>query len=222
MIINIAYQAFSSRESHPNDDKLRELFQASLTFMEHPVEKVDLRYREMLAAYKGSDAAAYFLDVACLAVWEDSELQGSESDFVLDLGIELGFGEEYARKTLVEVSAFLIRYATALGVFQKDTFYDGMSSVVSKLIRRNSKRLQKELSQSRELVYLLSKSTVRELSETERKKIQDQLLDVFKSVPSLAIFMLPGGAILLPIFIKLIPKLLPSSFDENRVEPPAK
>ena len=29
---------------------------------------------------------------------------------------------------------------------------------------------------------------------------------------------LPGGAILLPIFIKLIPKLLPSAFDENRID----
>ncbi|MGJ8738309.1 LETM1 domain-containing protein, partial [Zobellia laminariae] len=44
------------------------------------------------------------------------------------------------------------------------------------------------------------------------------LIDIFKSIPSLAIFLLPGGAVLLPIFIKLIPKLLPSSFDENRIE----
>ncbi len=43
-------------------------------------------------------------------------------------------------------------------------------------------------------------------------------MDVFKSIPSLAIFLLPGGAVLLPIFIKLIPALLPSSFDENRVD----
>lgn len=222
MAINIAYQALSSRERLPSDEKLKELFQASLTFMTDPVDKVDLRYREMLASYKGSVAARYFLDLACLAVWEDAELQERESNFVRDLGLELELDEETVHKTLAEVTAFLSTHARELGIFQKDTFYDGMSSLVSKLIRRNSKRLQIELSQSRELVYLLSKSTVRELSEDERKKIQDQLLDIFKSVPSLAIFMLPGGALLLPIFIKLIPKLLPSSFDENRVEPPPK
>jgi hypothetical protein len=83
---------------------------------------------------------------------------------------------------------------------------------------RNSKRLQKELSESKELVYLLSKSTMKELSPAEKKKVQAQLIDIFKSIPSLAIFILPGGAVLLPIFIKLIPKLLPSSFDDNRVE----
>jgi len=97
-------------------------------------------------------------------------------------------------------------------------FYDGMGKVVNKLILRNSKRLKKELAESAELVALLSKSTVRDLTPEEKKKVQNQLMDIFKSIPSLAIFMLPGGAILLPLFIKLIPKLLPSSFDENRVD----
>ena len=97
-------------------------------------------------------------------------------------------------------------------------FYESMSKVVNKLILRNSKRLQKELSESAELVALLSKSTLRDLSAEEKKKVQNQLIDIFKSIPSLAIFILPGGAVLLPIFIKLVPKLLPSSFDENRID----
>ena len=80
------------------------------------------------------------------------------------------------------------------------------------------KRLQKELSDSKELMQLLSKSTVKDLSPAEKKKVQNQLIDIFKTIPSLAIFLLPGGAVLLPIFIKLIPKLLPSAFDDNRVE----
>jgi hypothetical protein len=93
-----------------------------------------------------------------------------------------------------------------------------MSKVVNKLIMRNSKRLQKELSESKELMLLISKSTVKDLSAEEKVKMQKQLLDIFKSIPSLAIFLLPGGAVLLPIFIKLIPKLLPSTFDDNRIE----
>jgi len=48
--------------------------------------------------------------------------------------------------------------------------------------------------------------------------MQAQLLDTLKTIPSLAIFMLPGGAILLPLFAKLIPNLLPSAFDDNRIE----
>jgi len=65
---------------------------------------------------------------------------------------------------------------------------------------------------------LLTKSTKRNLTAAEQKKVQEQLLDIFKSIPSLAIFLLPGGMLLLPLFIKFIPKLLPSAFDENRIE----
>ena len=90
--------------------------------------------------------------------------------------------------------------------------------MVHKLISRNSKRLYKEIKDSKELMVLISQSTVRDLSKEEQKKVQDQLLDVFKSIPSLAIFLLPGGALLLPLVVKFIPKLLPSAFDDNRIE----
>jgi hypothetical protein len=30
--------------------------------------------------------------------------------------------------------------------------------------------------------------------------------------------MLPGGALLLPLVVKFIPKLLPSAFDDNRID----
>jgi hypothetical protein len=48
--------------------------------------------------------------------------------------------------------------------------------------------------------------------------VKSQFKDILKSMPSLAIFMLPGGALLLPIILKLVPDLLPSAFKENDVE----
>ena len=98
------------------------------------------------------------------------------------------------------------------------TFYNNSSEMVIKLISRNSKRLLKELRESKDLMKLLTQSTVRELTDDEQKRVNNQLLDVFKSIPSLAIFLLPGGALLLPIVIKFIPKLLPSAFDDNRID----
>ena len=98
------------------------------------------------------------------------------------------------------------------------SFYNNSSKMVNKLITRNSKRLYQELKDSKELMVLLSQSTMRDLSSEEQKKVQEQLLDIFKSIPSLAIFLLPGGALLLPLVVKFIPKLLPSAFDENRIE----
>jgi len=98
------------------------------------------------------------------------------------------------------------------------SFYNNSSKMVNKLITRNSKRLYQELLDSKELMVLLSQSTIRDLNKEEQKKVQEQLLDIFKSIPSLAIFLLPGGALLLPLVVKFIPKLLPSAFDENRID----
>jgi len=33
----------------------------------------------------------------------------------------------------------------------------------------------------------------------------------------LAIFLIPGGSLLLPIFLKFVPGLLPSAFQDNKV-----
>jgi hypothetical protein len=62
---------------------------------------------------------------------------------------------------------------------------------------------------------LLAISTRRDLDEKEKKKIKKQILDICKTIPSLTIFLLPGGSLLLPLLIKFIPTMLPSSFNEN-------
>ena len=65
---------------------------------------------------------------------------------------------------------------------------------------------------------LIGKSAIRELSAEEKDQFKTQFYDILKSMPSLAIFLLPGGAILLPIVIKLFPDLLPSAFKENIID----
>lgn len=90
---------------------------------------------------------------------------------------------------------------------------------IKELLHRNKKRLHKELEQSKEAMGLIRKSVHTHLSEEEKDKVKEQLLDIFKAVPAFAIFMLPGGALLLPLVIKLIPDILPSAFREDD-EPP--
>jgi len=95
-----------------------------------------------------------------------------------------------------------------------------MSAVqeIKELLHKNKKRLYKELRESKELMLLLSKSTYQKLTEDEKEKIKTQLIDILKGIPAFAIFMLPGGALLLPILIKLIPSILPSAFREDDEE----
>ncbi|SMP15372.1 LETM1-like protein [Muriicola jejuensis] len=221
LTINITYHALNAKEKNRADEKLSQLFASSLTFINAEDQKFDGTYREMLIHNCSPWENQYFLDVASLTVWEDYSVDYKESQYIYGIGKDMGFNDKQIAASLEEIAAFFKKNIKKIS-FLKDTniavqFYDSMSRVVNKLILRNSKRLQKELSESKELVYLISKGTVKELSVSEKKKVQEQLMDIFKSIPSLAIFMLPGGAVLLPIFIKLIPTLLPSSFDENRV-----
>ena len=86
------------------------------------------------------------------------------------------------------------------------------------LLQKNKRLLKKELGQSKEALSLLKKSTHTSLSEEEREKIKIQLLDICKAIPAFTVFMLPGGALLLPLLIKLIPDILPSAFREDSNE----
>ena len=44
--------------------------------------------------------------------------------------------------------------------------------------------------------------------------LKEQIIDLLRTIPSLTIFMIPGGSILLPILLKILPEeiLVPSSF----------
>ncbi len=86
---------------------------------------------------------------------------------------------------------------------------------IKALLHRNKLRLMQELSQSKEAMRLITKSTHTNLTVEEKEKIKIQLLDICKAIPALAVFLLPGGALLLPLLIKLIPDILPSAFQED-------
>ena len=87
-----------------------------------------------------------------------------------------------------------------------------------RIIGRNRERLLTEMRESKELMALLQKSTKEELSLEEKEQVKDQFYDILKSMPSLALFLLPGGTLLLPIVMKLVPELIPSAFKVNEVE----
>ncbi|CAM1333428.1 LETM1 domain-containing protein [Tenacibaculum aestuariivivum] len=86
---------------------------------------------------------------------------------------------------------------------------------IKQALKVNKRRLAKELEESKELVFLIKKSFTVKLSEEEKDKIKQQTLDICKAIPAFTVFMLPGGALLLPLLIKLIPDILPTSFREN-------
>ena len=164
----------------------------------------------------------YFLDLACMATWNDLKIDKGEQAFFQKFKVKFDFSNHQIEEAISSVDHFYRENKNHVELLSTknlaERFYDNSGKLVKKLITRNSKKLYQELKESKELLVLLSQSTVRDLTDEEVDKMQEQLLDVLKSIPSLAIFMLPGGAVLLPLFIKFIPKLLPSAFDDNRID----
>jgi len=218
-IETIVLNALNAKEVKTEyDSNLINLMEQSLRYEQN----TKISYIKALLLITNPLEAQYILDLACMSTWSDATIDASEHKFLYQLGADLKLKKNIIEQSIKAIHKFYNVHTDEIALLGSKnivkTFYDNSSKMVSKLISRNSKRLQKELTQSKELMILLTQSTLRELTEEEHKKVQGQLLDIIKSIPSLAIFILPGGAILLPLVIKFIPKLLPSAFDDNRIE----
>ena len=200
------------------DNSLIKLLESSLRYQNHE----HYSYEEIIAINHNKLESQYILDIACMATWSDQIIDAQEHKFLTQLAFDFDINDEILHEAIASVNHFYTTNKKNIALLSSknvvESFYHNSSSLVSKLISRNSKRLLIELKESKELVMLISKATLRDLTKEEQKKINSQLLDLFKSIPSFAIFMLPGGALLLPLFIKFIPKLLPSAFDDNRID----
>lgn len=222
-VTSVVLHALKSKELKTTfDDLLMKLVQASLRYHEVKENISLMDYHRLLKSRTSVLEKKYIFDLGCMAVWNDFVVNEKESQFIMDLGKNLKFSKKYISTSIKETYDFIHVNKHQISFFNYSNpvqhFYEQSTKTVNKLINRNRKRLLKELQQSKELMLLISKSAVTELNEGEKQQMKDQLIDIFKTIPSLAIFALPGGMVLLPLVIKLIPNLLPSSFDENRIE----
>jgi hypothetical protein len=164
----------------------------------------------------------YLLDLCALSLWDDEKVDAQEEIFMREISQQLQIPYAQKEDSLKAVASFIAEHKEDIAYLNYSNpvmhFYNQTTRTVSTLILRNKKRLVKEITQSKDLVVLLGNSTVRDLSDDEKKVVKNQLLDICKSIPSLAIFLLPGGTILLPILMKYIPTLLPSAFNENQID----
>ncbi|GGW66475.1 LETM1-like protein [Winogradskyella epiphytica] len=200
------------------DDNLIKLFEGSIRHKNSELPT----YNKAVSFINTPLEKLYVIDLVCMASWTDKIIDTEERQFLIQLKKDLDLDGEVIAESVNDINLFYDEHKQDVAFLSSknlaQSFYDNSSKVVTRLITRNSKRLIQELSESKEALYLLTQSTQRNLTDEEQKKIQAQLMDIFKSMPSLAIFMLPGGMLLLPLFVKFIPKLLPSAFDDNRID----
>jgi hypothetical protein len=94
---------------------------------------------------------------------------------------------------------------------------DHMVERISAVLSDNLEAIVTEIKQTGELGQLLAKATAgKALTPDEKRKVKEQLIDLARAVPALAIFAAPGGMLLLPLLAKLLPfQLLPSAFQSQ-------
>lgn len=219
-IIKIVSSALKTkRKASKYDELVIKLFEASVRYSKFSNISVQ-NLEELNLSYFTSDLEKYYLiDMAGMTLWSDGVVEENEKSFLFQLADVMDVTNEFVFNSIEDINSFILLHKKDIPYFNYSNpvkhFYDQTTHSVEVLISRNKKRLYKEITESGELMVLLAHSTQRDLDENEKKKIKKQLLDICKTIPSLTIFLLPGGSLLLPILIKFIPKLLPSAFNEN-------
>lgn len=163
-------------------------------------------------------------DFAAFACACDNSLIVNEIIFLTDLARKLNLHEDDTQQSLVIITNFLWIYGEKIFYLQYGEGFDVIKkSFINRFqafVQKNKKKIISEVLESKELVELLRKSLNEDLSPEEKAKVREQTLDLLKTIPSLAIFALPGGAIALPILLKILPEeiLIPSSFRNKSEE----
>jgi len=223
-IINLVSFALKTKSIKSKyDDLLIKLFESSVRYTKFSkvnIQSSNFGMEELELDYFTNELEKkYLIDMAGMALWSDGVIEKNEAYFLHKLAELMDVSDEFVNESIEKTNDFITKYKTDIPYFNYSNpvkhFYDQTTQTVVKLITRNKNRLLKEIGESKELMILLAYSTRRDLDEKEKKKVRKQLLDICKTIPSLTIFLLPGGTLLLPILIKFIPTLLPSSFNEN-------
>jgi len=164
----------------------------------------------------------FLLDISLLTIVSDEELTDEELEYLQNLTIYLEIPMEELEESLTMTENFLLHAQHDLDFMKDNTSYEKVYSRLSKrwgkILMRNKDKLGTEIKQSKDLIYLVKKSATQDLTKEEKNLVKTQFKDIVKSVPALAIFMLPGGAVLLPLILKVIPDLVPSAFKENEID----
>lgn len=164
----------------------------------------------------------FLLDISALTIYCNHETVDEERSFLNELSEWLDLSDSDVEQAIMMAQQFVLENHKSIPYLKDSTSVENVLNSVSKrwvkILGRNKDKLAVELKQSKELVSLIRKSTSSELTKEEKEKVKTQFMDIAKSMPALAIFLLPGGAILLPVVLKVIPKLVPSAFRENELE----
>jgi len=186
---------------------------------------------ESIAGAMRSEALRRFaMEQVLLAALVDRHLEAGEIAFIERLAQALEVDAEKLAVLEVQVDEFYRQNKDALAALRLAEMPEGLADAITSRLHAavadNLDRILQEIRETGELAQLLARASAGgTLTAQEKVKVREQLIDLAKTIPALAIFAAPGGMLLLPILVKLLPfNLLPSSFSDPppvRELPPA-
>ena len=225
----ISMSAYSDGQIEESEKALFETFLISADLDGDERELAKLRFKEGISLNELTpdlidswNFKRYVLDLSALTIFANHEALDDEKQFLQELTAWLDLDQVDLDEAVMMSQQFVLENHQRVSYLKDASAVESMMDNVSKrwikILGRNKDKLAVELKQSKELVSLIRKSTSEELTKEEKDKVKTQFLDIVKSMPALAIFLLPGGALLLPIVLKIIPTLIPSAFRDNELE----
>jgi hypothetical protein len=152
----------------------------------------------------------YFLEMAILTIWADKKVEEAELAFLKLLCDYMGFTEDDLENSMIAIEGFVLEHWDHLNQLQNKQDYQQVSAQfiarMSKIAGKNRNRLIREVQGRDDLMELLQKAKASELNDKERVHLQELLIFVLKTIPTLVIISLPQHFLTLPILLKILPK----------------
>ena len=177
--------------------------------------------KRLTAGVRSRDMKRFILEQTLLASLVDGRRSPREVEWTQSLGAQLGFTPSEVRALELAMAEFYSRHRTVVDVFSlaggAEVMGEEWVDEMSTSVKKNYRALLKEIKETGELSKLLARvARGQKLNRDEKAAMREQLIDVAKAVPALAIFAAPGGVLLLLALAKVLPfDLLPSSFRDE-------
>jgi DnaJ-domain-containing protein 1 len=178
--------------------------------------------KKLAAGIRSKDLKRFLLEQTILASLVDGRRSPRELEWTYALAAELGFQKSEVQALELTMAAFYKEHRDVVDVFTLSAGADLMGEEyvdeLSTTVRKNYRALLNEIRKTGELSVLLARAARgQKLTAEEKRRMREQLLDVAKAVPALAIFAAPGGIILLVALARVLKfNLLPSSFRDDQ------
>lgn len=206
-----------------------DLADATRAFARRAFEKgVDVR--AVLRDVRSREMKRFVLEQTVLASLVDGRRSERELSWLKALAQALGVSSQELTAVELGVADFYARNREVVDVFNMSAGAERMGEELveglQSTVRKNYRRLLQELKETGELSVLLTRAARgQRLSPEQKKAMREQLIDIAKVIPALAIFTAPGGVLLLVALARVMRfDLLPSAFqqdpEEDDGEPP--